>query len=174
MNSIHFHNVTETLLHLDLTAIEKAVQILRSARDRDASVWLVGNGGSAATASHFANDLVKVCRIRAISIPDQTPTVTAFGNDDGSENMFWGPVGALARGNDVLVAISCSGNSANVVEVARHIPDNHLIILTGPSHNSRLVRVSAGAIIHAEDDDIKVQEDVHLAVCHAIVGELSI
>lgn len=169
----YFQRVADTLTGLDQYEIEKAVRILETARRADVFVWIVGNGGSAATASHFANDLTKVCKMRAIAIPDLTPTVTAFGNDEGWQEMFWLPFEALARGNDALVAITCGGASVNVVRAARKVSISKLIVLTGPNLESPISQVKCGALIRADHEDIRVQEDVHLAVCHGMVGELA-
>ena len=92
----YFAEVSEALSKLDQDQIKKAVDILRIAKDVDSFVWILGNGGSAATASHFANDLLKMAGIRAIAIPDMTPTVTAYGNDNGWENMFGTMLSGLA------------------------------------------------------------------------------
>lgn len=168
----HLHAVASTLMSVNDIEIEKAVRMLEQVRRQDAFVWLVGNGGSAATCSHFANDLEKMCKIRAISVPDMTPTLLAYGNDEGWDNMFWRVVGEYGRSNDVLVAISCSGKSQNVVKAAGHWAYSHLVVLTGDSVDSALVMPGAHAVIGVPHSDIKVQEDVHLAVCHAIVGAL--
>jgi D-sedoheptulose 7-phosphate isomerase len=169
----HFKAVAGTLLVLNQYEIEKAVRILEQVKKDGAFVWIVGNGGSAATASHFANDLNKMCGIRAISVPDLTPTFLAYGNDEGWDHAFWRIVGSYARSSDVVVAISCSGESSNVLEVATHISIKNLIILTGNNEESSLSMVGAGATIGVPHGEIKVQEDIHLAICHAIVGALS-
>ena len=138
-------------------------------------VWVVGNGGSAATASHFANDLVKACGVRAIALSDQTPTVLAYGNDEGWEGMFSGALNVLAGrqgGKDVLVAISTSGRSPNVVRAAEGFGPGYLIVLTGPERDSNVLGASEGVVIRARHKNIRVQEDVHMAVCHAIVSML--
>lgn len=170
----HFEQVAKAVLNLNEIEIEKAVMVLERARQDDAFVWIVGNGGSAATASHFANDLEKICNIRAISVPDLTPTVLAHGNDEGWEVMFAKIVGHFARSKDVVVAISCGGQSENVLEVAKKHLLNYLIIMTGDieASTNQLVSVGARAVIGVPAEDIKVQEDIHLVVCHAIVEAL--
>ena len=71
--------------------------------------WVIGNGGSAATASHFANDLFKMGRLRAVPLADLTPLSTAYGNDHGWKSMYADPLKGLMGREDVLIAISCSG-----------------------------------------------------------------
>ena len=168
----HFEHVQAALHGLNQYEIEKAVQILTQVRKDDAFVWLVGNGGSASTCSHFANDLEKMAGIRSISIPDMTPGVLAHGNDEGWENMFSKIIQRNGGLRDVVVAISCSGNSANVVRVAEEHNFHKLIVLTGDNEKSILAKLNPDALIMVPDRDIKVQEDVHLTVCHAMAGVL--
>jgi D-sedoheptulose 7-phosphate isomerase len=171
----HFEGVVKALEKVDLGELNEAVGMLRKAKEDKAFVWIVGNGGSAATAEHFANDLLKMGGLKAIAIPGQTPTVTAYGNDEGWKNMFREPVMGLSGDDDILVAISCSGNSENVVELAEWW-GNDFIVLTGDERiKNKLANINIDIpIIHADDPDITVQEDVHLAVCHAIAKALRV
>jgi D-sedoheptulose 7-phosphate isomerase len=116
------------LQRLDLNAIGRIVQHLRVARDRDSTVYVAGNGGSAATASHWANDLGKATKrsgrspMRVMNLSDNVPWLTALANDEGYERVFAGQLENFARAGDVLVVISASGNSLNLVravELAR-------------------------------------------------------
>lgn len=167
----HFTELTNALLSVERNELNNAILLLREARKKRAAVWIVGNGGSAATASHFANDLSKMGGIKAFAIPDMTPTVTAFGNDDGWDVMFQHTVDVYLEPDDVVVAISCSGKSVNVVMAAKSI--HNLIILTGnETEDNYLARLPNKAYLRAMSDDITVQEDVHLAMCHAIAKAL--
>jgi len=169
----HFEGVASALQKIDLSKIEDAIMLLREAKEKKGFVWVIGNGGSAATAEHFANDLLKMAGIKAIALPGMVPTITAHGNDNGWENMFKHPLLTLETHRDVLVAISCSGNSPNVVEAAEWWADD-LIVLTGNEIiKNKLANMSEYVpIIHVLDADITVQEDVHLAVCHAMAKAL--
>jgi len=163
----HFAELAAALLSVDRDELRKAIETLKTARETRASVWIVGNGGSAATASHFANDLSKMCGIKAFSIPDMVPTITAFGNDEGWERMFQYTMDVYLERDDVVVAISCSGNSMNVVRASRSI--QNLVILTGNEFESnKLVHLPNRAVLAAMNDEITIQEDVHMAICHNI------
>ncbi len=170
-------DMLEGLREIDSSAVAEAVETIRVCREHGSRVWIVGNGGSAATASHFANDLIKMARVDATCIPDMGPTVLAYGNDDGWENMFSSVIKRLGKENDALVAISCSGRSANIVQCARvasHL-GMQIIVLTGRNGNLD-ENPLAGFVMNpicVEFDDIKVQEDCHLAICHAIAGVLA-
>jgi D-sedoheptulose 7-phosphate isomerase len=118
----------ELLQRVNLDAVERVYQILRGARDRGATVYLAGNGGSAATAAHWVNDLGKGAKesrrlpLRVMSLSDNVSWLTALANDEGYERVFVGQLENFAKANDVLVVLSASGNSANLlraVEMAR-------------------------------------------------------
>lgn len=169
----HLKNVVEAICYLEEEEIHKAVEVLKNAKNCGAFVWIIGNGGSAATAEHFANDLVKMCGIKACAVPSMGSMVLAYGNDDGWERMFANPLIKLAGVGDVVVAISCSGNSQNVVNGVRDILHKcEVIAMTGPGQNelSAMYPEDVRTLIRAYADEITVQEDIHLIVCHAIAG----
>src|SRR5919109_2167583 len=119
----------ESVLHLvNVDEIEKVVRHLQDARDSRATIYVAGNGGSAATASHWVNDLGKATKcsgevpLRVMSLSDNVPWLTALANDEGYDRVFSGQLENFARPGDVLVVISASGNSPNLiaaVELAR-------------------------------------------------------
>jgi D-sedoheptulose 7-phosphate isomerase len=116
------------LQQVNLEAIERIYQILRSARDRGATIYIAGNGGSAATAAHWVNDLGKGAKesrrlpVRVMSLCDNVSWLTALANDEGYDRVFTGQLENFAKPGDVLVVLSASGNSTNLlraVELAR-------------------------------------------------------
>jgi D-sedoheptulose 7-phosphate isomerase len=170
--------VTAILDGVDLDSIGAAVDLIFEAWESRALVLLAGNGGSAATASHCANDLAKATRVadqlpmRAVSITDNASLMTALANDDGFERVFSHQMETLFRPGDVLVAISASGNSANIVDAAQHALDNDgsVIALTGFT-GGKLAEI-ANVTIHApsERGEYGPVEDVHLIVTHMLTG----
>ena len=162
----------EAIRGVDIGEIANAILILQEVKDFGGTVWVVGNGGSAATAEHFAGDLVKVGGVRSIAVSSLSPAVLAYGNDCGWERMYASPLERLKKSIDALVAISCSGESPNVLEAARLFHHKLLIILTGHCVESRLAGMDSDSKIFVRDPDIRVQEDAHLAICHVIAGEL--
>jgi D-sedoheptulose 7-phosphate isomerase len=164
--------ICEALSLLNISELERAVQLLKEARARGSFVWIIGNGGSAATSAHFANDLLKMCHIRAVDVSGMTPTTLAFGNDHGWERMFANALLPLISPNDVLVAISCGGNSPNILAAVDAF-GNHgkIIAITGP--DGKLSKKDVDACLSVRADDITVQEDVHLILCHEIAWMLT-
>jgi D-sedoheptulose 7-phosphate isomerase len=110
------------LAGIDVDAVARIVGYLRAARDDGGTIYTAGNGGSAATASHWANDLGKATKsagrgsIRVMCLSDNTPWLTALANDEGWERVFAGQLENFAGSGDVLIVLSASGNSRNLVE----------------------------------------------------------
>lgn len=167
----------ESLLHqIDLDAIDRVVRRLQGARDRGATIYVAGNGGSAATASHFVNDLGKFARasgrplIRAISLTDNTSWLTALANDEGYERAFAGQLENFARPGDVLIVISASGNSPNLIRAVE------LAAATGVT-SIALLGFDGGRLLHMADECLWLPtelgacgkaEDGHSLLCHVI------
>jgi D-sedoheptulose 7-phosphate isomerase len=118
----YLHEFQQLLAQVDVDALARIVGLLRLARDDGATIYIAGNGGSAATASHWANDLGKATKsagrgwIRAMCLSDNTPWLTALANDEGYERVFAGQLENFAGPEDVLIVISASGNSPNLVQ----------------------------------------------------------
>jgi D-sedoheptulose 7-phosphate isomerase len=118
----YLRDFSRLLAGVNVDAIARIVGLLRVARDGGGTVYLAGNGGSAATASHWANDLGKATKcsgrgsIRVMCLSDNTPWLTALANDEGYERVFAGQLENFAGPGDVLIVISASGNSPNLVQ----------------------------------------------------------
>jgi D-sedoheptulose 7-phosphate isomerase len=127
--AVKFLRDFEALLQqVNVDAVERVYQILRGARERGSTVYIAGNGGSAATAAHWVNDLGKGAKesgrapLRVMSLSDNISWLTALANDEGYERVFAGQLENFARPRDVLIVLSASGNSPNLlraVELAR-------------------------------------------------------
>ena len=112
--------LTSVLKTIDAREIGQFIETLLDARERGATIFFIGNGGSAATASHFANDIAIGTNsydkpFRAVSLTDSNAIITAVGNDFGYEEIFVRQLRVLGRAGDVVVAISASGNSPNLI-----------------------------------------------------------
>jgi D-sedoheptulose 7-phosphate isomerase len=130
VSTSYFKQLQHLLERLDLGAVERVVNALRDVRDRGGQVFLAGNGGSAATATHLANDFGKATKVggtrpfRALCLSDNVSWFSALANDEGYERVFAGQLENLAQPGDLLLVISASGNSPNLVravELARRL-----------------------------------------------------
>jgi D-sedoheptulose 7-phosphate isomerase len=116
----------DTVQALDLAQVQRAIDLLEQARDEGRRVFTCGNGGSASTASHFATDMVKGAsfgrdkRFRIMALTDSLPTLTAYSNDINYECVFVEQLKNFAEPGDVVIAISGSGNSPNVLRAMEY------------------------------------------------------
>lgn len=155
-------------------ALEEVVDRIVLAHGRGATVFVFGNGGSAATASHLVCDLAKNAsrglstRIRAMSLVDGVPHLTAWANDNGYESIFAQQLETYAQPGDVAIAISASGNSANVLEAIRFARSRGIetIALTG-FDGGQLAALAERCIIIAASR-IELVEDAHSVICHSL------
>ncbi len=167
--------LSEVLGRLDDAAIAAFIDALLSARERGARIFFIGNGGSAATASHFANDIAIGSRsferpFRAISLADNVAILTAVANDYGYDEVFVRQLQALMSPGDVVVAISASGNSPNVVKAVEwaNAHGGITVGLTG-FDGGRLMR-AARLAVHAptHKGEYGPTEDVHIVLNHLV------
>jgi D-sedoheptulose 7-phosphate isomerase len=167
-------NLIATINSIDLGRVEQAIEWLKEARANDRHIFACGNGGSASTASHFACDIVKgasynrKARFRIMALTDSLPTLTAYSNDVGYDCVFVEQLKNFAQPGDVVLAISGSGNSPNVlnaVEYANSI-GCRTIALTG--RDGGKLGPLAQLNIQVPVPHMGRIEDAHMIVCHMI------
>ena len=122
----YIEQLRDTLGRVDAGRIGQAIEWIRQARDQGRMVYICGNGGSASIASQMVVDVVKggsfgkKARIKMIGLTDSVATITAYANDEGYDTVFVEPLKNFAQAGDVLIAISGSGNSANVLRAVEY------------------------------------------------------
>jgi D-sedoheptulose 7-phosphate isomerase len=168
----------ESLAALESEPLDEATEMLEAARRDARTVFVFGNGGSAATASHLACDLAKNTRshgqqgLRIVCLASDPATITAYANDEGYEASFAEPLRTLAQPGDVAIAISASGASPNVIralEAAGEIGVRTLG-LTGPDGGALATMVDV--CLRAASPQIEHIEDIHLVVTHLLTVRL--
>jgi D-sedoheptulose 7-phosphate isomerase len=170
--------VRDLLGRLDLAAVAAAVTVLLDAYENGRTVFVCGNGGSAATASHMAADLGKNTvapgrpRLRVLSLNDNMAWFSALANDLGYENVFVEQIGNLLQPQDVLVAFSASGNSPNVVRAAESAKAQGGRVLALVGFQGGRLRDLADVAIHLKCDSYGPVEDAHLVICHVFTEAL--
>jgi D-sedoheptulose 7-phosphate isomerase len=153
-------------------------QALWQTYQRDGTIIVCGNGGSAASASHFACDLAKwtICdgrrRVRALALTDNIPVMTAWSNDTAYERLFLEQLMSLYRPGDTLVAISGSGNSPNVLRAVEWANEQGAptIGMSGFS-GGKLAGLARIALV-VPNHSMPQVEDVHMSLCHALAVSL--
>ena len=176
----YLHYVGDVLRRIDPAAVGAFVAALLDARARNARIFFLGNGGSAATANHFANDLAIGTRssrrpFRALSITDNVAVMTAIANDYGYDQMFVRQLQALCEPGDLVVSISASGNSPNVLSASRWANENgNLTVgLTGfdGGELARLVRINVS--VPTDKGEYGPVEDGHMVINHVVGAYLT-
>ena len=163
-----------TLDTIPLEAVEDIVNVFREALQTDRQIFVFGNGGSAANASHFVTDLGKGSsdktwkRFRCMSLNDNTPWITALGNDYAYDEIFVRQLMNFGRPGDIIFMMSVSGNSPNLVKAASWAKENgiRIIALVG-AKKGKLAQLADIPLV-VNDDHYGRVEDAHMGVCHMI------
>src|SRR5580692_12384927 len=172
--SLYQTDVVEALNTVDLGRVQQAIDLLSETRDQGRHIFVCGNGGSASTASHFLCDMVKgasfnrPARFRIMALTDSLPTLTAYSNDVHYECVFVEQLKNFAQPGDVVMAISGSGNSPNVLRAVEY--GNSIgcrtIALTG--RDGGKLGPLAQLNIQVPVPHMGRIEDAHMIICHMI------
>jgi D-sedoheptulose 7-phosphate isomerase len=187
MNKTHLHvgeyfRAFATMIEqFDRDALERVVQRLRHTREEGATVFICGNGGSAATASHWVNDLGKATKaaghspMRVMSLSDNVSWLTALANDEGYDRVFAGQLENFASPGDVLVVISASGNSPNLIRAVEMARGRGVttIALLGFDGGRLKTQVDDYLWIPTEKGTYGLVESFHTLLCHILTDCLT-
>ncbi len=172
--------LSELLLSLDFVAIDKVIEVFQNARANGKTIFLAGNGGSAATCSHFAEDLAYGTLVegkepfKVLSLVENVAYITAIGNDERYEDIFAGQMKNLFRQGDIIVGISGSGNSPNVIRAIEYANSNGGISIGLLGFDGGKMKEICHHCIHvkAMKGEYGPVEDIHLILCHLITTYL--
>lgn len=166
----------EILTNLDLAQINAALNLLNETRLSKGRIYICGNGGSAATASHFQNDFNKGISeyletpFRFQCLNDNIATIMAIANDIGYEEVFRFQMRGNLEPKDVLVAISGSGNSKNVINAVEYAKEHGIKVIGLTGYNGGKLRELANISLHAPVDSMQVTEDIHMVIDHLMMS----
>jgi D-sedoheptulose 7-phosphate isomerase len=164
----------EMLQAISLPSLEKVLLLLERAYQQGHRIFIMGNGGSAATASHFALDLAKntivpgAARLKSISLTDHVPLITAWSNDTAYEHVFAEQLANMIEPGDVVIGISASGNSQNVINALRLAKESHATTIGLLGAEGGKIKGMVDAYILAPGHNIEQEEDAHLILAHII------
>src|SRR5437763_3631149 len=176
--------VGRELLQVDPLEVQALADAIWSAYQRRAFVFVIGNGGSGSNASHFCEDLGKCTlrredfdndqkrRLRILSLTDNTPYILAWANDEGFDRVFMEQLKNLANPGDLLIAISGSGNSPNVLRAVEWANRNGVKTFACTGFDGGKLRPLAQHSLHVALDDMGIVESVHLTAFHWIVDNM--
>lgn len=172
----YFDRLRATIDRIPLERIERVGEILFRAYQHNKQVFVVGNGGSAATASHMACDLGKNTigpnqrRFRILSLTDNTPLLTALANDVGYEHVFSEQLVNLIRPGDVLIVVTGSGRSPNILQAMRYSRERAATVIALLGFDGGPARELADEHVLVPSDDYGLIEDLHMILNHVLVG----
>jgi len=182
--SKYITELNDAMTKIDPVQFEKIIEILTEAYKNDKQIFVAGNGGHAGSVNHFVSDFGKNAvpfkgvgpgnrRFRVISICDNVEKVTVYGNDVAYEEIFRQQLINLMREGDVLIAVSASGNSPNLVRACEYAKEkqSRIIILGGflGGSNGGKIKDFSDAAILVPIDSYEQIEDIHLVILHMIV-----
>ena len=171
----YMNDLQDTLRESNLENVEEIVHTLLAAYEAEKQIFIMGNGGSGSTASHFACDINKGVslglekRFKVISLSDNIPTMLAYANDCSYEEIFVEQLKNFMNPGDVVIGVSGSGNSKNVIRAIQYANERGVTTIAlsgfGGGEIARIARFSFVAPVH----DMQKVEDVHLIVSHVIM-----
>lgn len=166
--------------NLDTKVINEFIELLIKSRDEDKQVFIMGNGGSGATASHIAGDFNKGLslgqpreeRYKFISLVDNSPTVLSLANDVSYDDVFVEQLKNFINDGDVVIGISGSGNSENVIRAVNYAKEKGNMVIGMTGFNGGKLKDLADVCLHIPLHDMQVVEDIHMMVGHLIFSVL--
>jgi D-sedoheptulose 7-phosphate isomerase len=174
----------QELLRIDPDEIKALADVIFECYEKGRFVFVIGNGGSGSNASHFCEDMGKCTlrredfdndakkRLRILSLTDNTPYILAWGNDEGFDRVFVEQLKNLASPGDLLIAISGSGNSPNILKAVDWANRNGLKTFGCTGYNGGKLRALAHQGLHVPLDDMGIVESIHLTAFHWVVGNV--
>lgn len=168
----YFDREIEVIRRLDIDAINEAIRAIWAAYERDATVYVFGNGGSAATASHFVCDFnkgiseLKEKKFNFVCLSDNVAQMMAIANDFSYDEIFRYPLVGKLRPTDLVIGISGSGNSANVLRAVEYAKEIGAPVIGITGYNGGRLKELADYHMDVMEDDMQISEDVHMIFDH--------
>lgn len=161
---------------VDTESISKIIDLLEETQQKGGVIYVIGNGGSSATASHMANDLnvgLKrrgIRKFNVVSLADNSPVITAISNDIGYENIFYMQLEDVVNSKDLIIAISCSGNSPNITKAVKYAKEKDVKIVGCTGFDGGELKQLSDVLFHvnAPKGEYGLVEDMHMILDHII------
>ena len=172
----YIDNLHSLLNNIDMNEFEKIYKHIVNLGNTDSRIFLIGNGGSASTASHMANDLGtglkrrEIITLDAISLCDNASVTTALANDIEFENIFYMQLKDIIKPKDTLIAISCSGNSSNIIKAVEYSKNLGTTIIGLTGFEGGKLKELSDINVHFETNknEYGLVEDAHMILNHML------
>lgn len=171
----YFSKVIEVIDNLNRNELNEAMNAFMKAYENEGTIYICGNGGSAATASHFVCDFNKGIsepykkKFNLVCLSDNTPTITAIANDIGYDEIFSFQLKERLKKEDLLVAISGSGNSKNIIKAVEYAKECGTKIVGITGYNGGKLKDISDYKMHVNIDDMQISEDIHMMFDHMMM-----
>ncbi len=170
----YFIELEQMVQTISLHHLQQVLQLLEETYYRGHRIFIIGNGGSAATASHFALDLAKntimpgAPRLKAISLTDHVPLITAWSNDTAYEHIFAEQLANMIEPGDLVIGISASGNSPNVINALQLAKASKASTVGLLGAKGGKIKDIVDAYVLAPGQNVEQEEDAHMILAHVI------
>lgn len=166
----------EIMKKLDVEAINAAMNLIWDTFEKEGIIYIFGNGGSASTASHFQNDFNKGIseysekKFRFNCLSDNISTLTAIANDISYEAVYSEQLKGRLKDNDIVIAISGSGNSKNIIRAVEYAKSQNIPIIGITGYNGGVLKQMADISMHVPVEDMQIAEDLHMMFDHMMMS----
>ena len=173
--SAYFEREKATLDAISKDDLNTMMNLLMEAKEAGKTIYIMGNGGSAATASHFVCDFNKGISygkekmFKFICLNDNVPTMMAYANYLSDADVFVGPLKNLMQPGDIVIGISGSGNSENVVRAIQYANENGGVTVGLTGYSGGIVKQMSKYNVHIPIDDMQITEDLHMVLDHCMM-----
>ncbi len=172
--SDYFKVLSDTLNGVDIDSITAVTDEILNCYKRQGTIYIFGNGGSSATASHVAGDFLKGIsfglekRFKIISLNDNMPAFSAIANDLSYDEVFYEQLKTFLQPGDLVIGISGSGNSVNVVKAVEYAKSKKVKTIGFCGYNGGKLKDISDIALHAGIKDMEITEDIHILIFHAV------
>jgi D-sedoheptulose 7-phosphate isomerase len=171
----YLNSLGKIIQDLEVKNISRVINAFKETHQKGKKIFVLGNGGSAATANHFACDLAKNVtkdeknRFKIISLSENISCITAYGNDEGFETIFEEQLKNLIDDEDLTILISASGNSPNIIRAAEYAKKNNNTVIGITGFEGGKLKEICDINVNVLSDSYEKIEDIHLIITHIIV-----
>lgn len=174
--STYTNKLVDLLNNIDTESISEIIKTLNYASNSNNRIYIIGNGGSAATASHMVNDFgvglkrKNLLSLDITSLADNFPTITAIGNDTSYDDIFYLQLFSVIKKEDILIAISCSGDSPNIIKAVNYAHDTGAKIIGVTGFDGGQLKKTCDISFHVptQRGEYGLVEDMHMILDHII------
>lgn len=170
----YLNSLTNSLNTIEVNEIVRVAETFLEARDKGKTIYTMGNGGSGSTASHMVCDIIKGCsfgkekKFKIICLNDNIPTILAYSNDVSYDIIFEEQLKNLLNEGDVVLGISGSGNSKNIINAINYANSKRAITIGFTGYDGGVLKKISDMSVNTMTNDMQISEDIHIITLHIL------